>query len=217
MERSRLKEILLPLILFTPNHGCIGRVVEIFEIVSFMYGFRTRSTWYYAKYLPLLSSSGCTTPISNAGIRMKLLKTKTTLLRWLDFSIDELVWIMTCSKSAFNISNWHIEICYTYSLTQDAKRLKHEADTETNLEIKCHKYLQVRHLIVLCLVRSMTQVLIEPLFAQAIMLFSISASRTESLGDKINAYNMYDQTLHLIKYVMKLTNSKNAKKDTDLR
>ena len=49
------------------------------------------------------------------------------------------------------------------------------------------------------------------------MLFSISASRTESLGDKINAYNMYDQTLHLIKYVMKLTNSKNAKKDTDLR
>jgi len=79
------------------------------------------------------------------------------------------------------------------NVVEDAKRLKHEADTETNLEIKCHKYLQ------------------------AIMLFSISASRTESLGDKINAYNMYDQTLHLIKYVMKLTNSKNAKKDTDLR
>ena len=52
---------------------------------------------------------------------------------------------------------------------------------------------------------------------QAIMLFSISGSRTESMGDKINAYNMYNQTLHLIKYVMKLTTSKNAKKDTDLR
>ena len=49
------------------------------------------------------------------------------------------------------------------------------------------------------------------------MLFSISGSRTESMGDKINAYNMYNQTLHLIKYVMKLTTSKNAKKDTDLR
>ena len=129
-----------------------------------MHGFRTRSTWYYAKYLPLFFSSGCTTPISNAGIRMKLLKTKTTLLRWLDSSIDKLVWIMTCSKSAYTISNWHIEICYTYSLTQDAKRLKHEADTETNLEIKCHKYLQVRHFILLCLVRSIIQVLIEPLY-----------------------------------------------------
>lgn len=79
------------------------------------------------------------------------------------------------------------------NVVEDAKRLKHEADTETNMEIKCQKYLQ------------------------AIMLFSISGSRTESMGDKINAYNMYNQTLHLIKYVMKLTTSKNAKKDTDLR
>ena len=59
---------------------CWG-AVEIFEIISFIHGFQTRSTWYYVKYLPLSSSSGCTTPISNAGIRMKLLKTKTTLLR----------------------------------------------------------------------------------------------------------------------------------------
>ena len=126
--------------------------------------------------------------------------------------------INTCVTFQFDIyiDLLHIHI-HIHSLTQDAKRLKHEADTETNLEIKCHKYLQVRHFIFLCLVRSITQVLIEPLIAQAIMLFSISASRTESLGDKINAYNMYDQTLHLIKYVMKLTNSKNAKKDTDLR
>ena len=52
---------------------------------------------------------------------------------------------------------------------------------------------------------------------QAIMLFSVSGSRTETMGDKINAYNMYNQTLHLIKYVMKLTTSKNAKKDIDIR
>ena len=49
------------------------------------------------------------------------------------------------------------------------------------------------------------------------MLFSVSGSRTETMGDKINAYNMYNQTLHLIKYVMKLTTSKNAKKDIDIR
>ena len=49
------------------------------------------------------------------------------------------------------------------------------------------------------------------------MMFSVSGSRTEMMGDKINAYNMYIQTLHLIKYVMKLTASKNNKKDVDIR
>ena len=49
------------------------------------------------------------------------------------------------------------------------------------------------------------------------MMFSVSGSRTEMMGDKINAYNMYIQTLHLIKYVMKLTGSKNNKKDVDIR
>lgn len=49
------------------------------------------------------------------------------------------------------------------------------------------------------------------------MMFSVSGSRTEMLGDKENAYNMYIQTLHLIKYVMKLTGSKHNKKDVDIR
>ena len=51
------------------------------------------------------------------------------------------------------------------------------------------------------------------------MMFSVSGSRTEMMGDKMNAYNMYDQTLHLIKYVMKLTTTatKNNKKDVDIR
>lgn len=79
------------------------------------------------------------------------------------------------------------------NVVEEAKRLKHEADGEANMETKCRKYLQ------------------------AIMLFSVSGSRTETMGDKINAYNMYNQTLHLIKYVMKLTTSKNAKKDIDIR
>jgi len=79
------------------------------------------------------------------------------------------------------------------NVVDEAKRLKHEADQETNMETKCRKYLQ------------------------AIMMFSVSGSRTEMMGDKINAYNMYIQTLHLIKYVMKLTASKNNKKDVDIR
>ena len=87
------------------------------------------------------------------------------------------------------------------------------------MEIKCQKYLQVIHVsFSITLLKNLNIFLWShcPL-AQAIMLFSISGSRTESMGDKINAYNMYNQTLHLIKYVMKLTTSKNAKKDTDLR
>jgi len=81
------------------------------------------------------------------------------------------------------------------NVVDEAKRLKHEADQETNMETKCRKYLQ------------------------SIMMFSVSGSRTEMMGDKMNAYNMYDQTLHLIKYVMKLTTTatKNNKKDVDIR
>ena len=48
------------------------------------------------------------------------------------------------------------------------------------------------------------------------MMFSVSGSKTEMMGDKMSAYNMYIQTLQLIKYVMKLTGSKN-KKDVDIR
>jgi len=78
------------------------------------------------------------------------------------------------------------------NVVDEAKRLKHEADHEQNMEIKCRKYLQ------------------------AIMMFSVSGSKTEMMGDKMSAYNMYIQTLQLIKYVMKLTGSKN-KKDVDIR
>ena len=95
------------------------------------------------------------------------------------------------------------------------------------MEIKCQKYLQVLHFsfsphsgklkYFLLNVLKLVNICSRCPLAQAIMLFSISGSRTESMGDKINAYNMYNQTLHLIKYVMKLTTSKNAKKDTDLR
>ena len=50
------------------------------------------------------------------------------------------------------------------------------------------------------------------------MLFSISGSRTEAMGDKINAYNMYIQTLSLIKFLMKLNNtSRNNNQDVDIR
>ena len=39
------------------------------------------------------------------------------------------------------------------------------------------------------------------------MMFTVCGIRTESMGDKINAYNMYIQTLSLIKFLMKLINS----------
>ena len=50
------------------------------------------------------------------------------------------------------------------------------------------------------------------------MMFSVCGSRTESMGDKINAYNMYIQTLSLIKFLMKLNNtSRNNNQDVDIR
>ena len=50
------------------------------------------------------------------------------------------------------------------------------------------------------------------------MMFSVCGSRTESMGDKINAYNMYIQTLSLIKFLMKLNNSsENNNQDVDIR
>ena len=39
------------------------------------------------------------------------------------------------------------------------------------------------------------------------MIFTECGIRTESMGDKINAYNMYIQTLGLIKFLMKLNNT----------
>ena len=33
------------------------------------------------------------------------------------------------------------------------------------------------------------------------MMFTVCGIRTESMGDKINAYNMYIQTLSLIKFL----------------
>ena len=45
------------------------------------------------------------------------------------------------------------------------------------------------------------------------MMFTVCGIRTESMGDKINAYNMYIQTLSLIKFLMKLNNSGNNNQD----
>ena len=50
------------------------------------------------------------------------------------------------------------------------------------------------------------------------MMFTVCGIRTESMGDKINAYNMYIQTLSLIKFLMKLNNtSRNNNQDVDIR
>ena len=50
------------------------------------------------------------------------------------------------------------------------------------------------------------------------MMFSVCGSRTETMGDKMNAYNMYIQTLSLIKFLMKLNNtSRNNNQDVDIR
>ena len=53
---------------------------------------------------------------------------------------------------------------------------------------------------------------------QAIIMFSVCGSRTELMGDKSNASNMYVQTINIIKFVMKLTNSsRNNNQDVDTR
>jgi len=79
-------------------------------------------------------------------------------------------------------------------VVDEAKRLKHEADQETNMNNRCRKYLQ------------------------AIMMFSICGSRTEAMGDKMTAYSLYLQTLSIIKFVHKLTNSsRNNNQDVDTR
>ena len=50
------------------------------------------------------------------------------------------------------------------------------------------------------------------------MMFSVCGSRTELMGDKTTAYNLYQQTLSIIKFVMKLTNpSRNSSQDVDTR
>ena len=55
-------------------------------------------------------------------------------------------------------------------------------------------------------------------FFQAIMMFSICGSRTEAMGDKMTAYSLYLQTLSIIKFVHKLTNSsRNNNQDVDTR
>ena len=69
----------------------------------------------------------------------------------------------------------------------EAKKLKHEADKETNMIRKSRKYLK------------------------AIMVFCISGTKTEAMGDQANAFKMYNQTIHLVKFVMKLLTSKNFK------
>lgn len=63
------------------------------------------------------------------------------------------------------------------NVEEEAKRLKHEADQEAQVEAKCMKYLQ------------------------AIMMFTISGNRTENSGDQMNAFNMYTQTLKLVKCI----------------
>jgi len=69
----------------------------------------------------------------------------------------------------------------------EAKKLKHEADKETNMIRKSRKYLK------------------------AILVFCISGTKTEAMGDQANAFKMYNQTIHLVKFVMKLLTSKNFK------
>ena len=50
------------------------------------------------------------------------------------------------------------------------------------------------------------------------MMFSVYGSRTEAVGDKMTAYSLYLQTLRIIKFVMKLTNSsRNYNQDVDMR
>ncbi len=50
------------------------------------------------------------------------------------------------------------------------------------------------------------------------MMFSVCGSRTEATGDKMTAYSLYLQTLRIIKFVMKLTNSsRNHNQDVDTR
>lgn len=72
------------------------------------------------------------------------------------------------------------------NVEEEAKRLKHEADKETNMEAKCMKYLQ------------------------SILMFSVSANRTELSGDQKNAFTMYNQTLKLVKCICRpLTKSNN--------
>ena len=48
------------------------------------------------------------------------------------------------------------------------------------------------------------------------MMFTLCGIRTESMGDKINASNMYIQTLSLIKFLMKMMNTSNNQ-DVDIR
>jgi len=83
------------------------------------------------------------------------------------------------------------------NVQEEAKRLKHEADHEENMEAKCYKYLQ------------------------AFMMFSISALKTEKDGNPQDAFNIYNQTLRFIKYVMKpILSRKQAlppKEITDIR
>ena len=50
------------------------------------------------------------------------------------------------------------------------------------------------------------------------MMFSVCGSRTEMMGDRHNAYSMYIETLSLIKFLTKLTNSsRNNNQDVDPR
>ena len=52
---------------------------------------------------------------------------------------------------------------------------------------------------------------------QAIMMMCVIGCQAETMGDKANAFNMYNKILNLIKYVMKLTASKNAKEKINIR
>jgi len=76
---------------------------------------------------------------------------------------------------------------------KEAGRLKREADQEHNMNERCRKYLL------------------------AIMKFTVCGCKTETVGDKINAYQMFIETLGVAKFVMKLTNSKTNLQDVDTR
>ena len=50
------------------------------------------------------------------------------------------------------------------------------------------------------------------------MMFVVCGSRTETMGDKIRAYDIFIQTMSLTKFVLKLMNSsRNNNQDVDIR
>ena len=77
-------------------------------------------------------------------------------------------------------------------MVEEAKRLKHEADQETNMETKCRKYLQVGHE---SKVRTIKR-FIFLIFLKFIVIFSIEdylTRGTGATGDRVTVYIHWDR------------------------